>query len=294
MQFVHRKCCLCGSQVNKQVFMEKICNEEERADFSIVKCTQCGFVYVNPIDIDYTFSAYRNIEGGPAVETLYYDQYEQKREINKLLLSLLEERLTRDAKILDIGCGTGAFLFYIANRFHNLYGVDASRKEVCYAQSLGLNVVCGAAELVDTYFNKQFDAIVMSDVLEHLENPGHVLSKCHALLRDKGLLLLRIPNGSFQICKAKLKNLFRDNEYRKPDRSLIGSGEHLSHFNANTIGKMLEGNNFGQIKIFVSPIELYKSRFTNFLKKMYSPLSILVYKATGLLISNAVVVRCEK
>jgi len=294
MHLKYRSCNLCGSCANKRIFTEKIHNKNDRMDFHIVKCLECGFIYVNPIDTDYTFSLYRNAQERPCAEELYYDQFEQKRQINELLLSMLECQLAQDARILDIGCGTGAFLFYIMNKFHNLYGIDASRKEASYAQSLGLNVIEGTAEWVDTYFDQQFDAILMSDVLEHLEEPNLVLSKCYDLLRNKGLLLLRIPNGSFQICKAKLLSRLKSNQYRKPERSLIGSGEHLSHFSAGTVTKMLESNGFRQIMIFVSPVEPYKNRVVNFLKGIYNPLSVAVYKTLNRLISNAIVVRCEK
>ena len=294
MNLKYRSCNLCGSSANKRIFTEKIHNKNDRMDFHIVKCLECGFIYVNPIDTDYTFSLYRIAQEGPSAKELYYDQFEQKRQINELLLTMLESQLVQDARILDIGCGTGAFLFYIMNKFHNLFGIDASKKEVSYAQSLGLNVIEGTAESVDTYFSQQFDAIIMSDVLEHLEEPNLILSKCYGLLRNKGLLLLRIPNGSFQICKAKLLSRLKSNQYRKPERSLIGSGEHLSHFSADTIAKMLDSNGFRRIRIFVSPVEPYKNRVANFLKRIYSPMSVAVYKTLGLMISNAIVVRCEK
>jgi len=289
-----RSCNLCGSCTNKRIFTEKIHNKNNRMDFHIVKCLECGFIYVNPIDTDYTFSLYRNAEEGPCAEELHYDQFEQKRRINELLLNMLEDQLAQDARILDIGCGTGALLFYIMNKFHNLYGIDASRKEVSYAQSLGLNVIEGTAEFVDTYFDQQFDAILMSDVLEHLEDPNLILSKCYGLLRNKGLLLLRIPNGSFQICKAKLLSRLKSNQYRKPERSLIGSGEHLSHFTCDTIRKILEANGFKNIKIDVSPVETYQNRFVNALKNVCIPISMFVYRAFGLMVGNAMVVYCEK
>lgn len=293
MNLKHRKCNLCESNANRLILTEKLCNGNDRMDFHIVKCLKCGFVYVNPIDLDHAFSAYP-YAWGPSAEELFYDQFEQKRVINKLLLNILKNKLAQEAKVLDVGCGAGAFLFYIKNKFHNIFGVDASRRQVSHAQSLGLNVIEGYAEFVDTYFDSQFDAIIMSDVLEHLEDPSLVLSKSYSLLGDNGLLLLRIPNGDFQICKAKLLNLLKGSKPRRPEKSLIGSGEHLSHFNANTIIEILQKNGFKKIKLRVSPAEPYKSSTMNLFKYIYIFMSMLVHKTFGLMIGNAIIVSCAK
>jgi hypothetical protein len=51
-------------------------------DFHIVKCLECGFIYVNPIDTEYTFSSYRDPEG-ISLAVLFNHQSEQKNKINK-------------------------------------------------------------------------------------------------------------------------------------------------------------------------------------------------------------------
>jgi 2-polyprenyl-3-methyl-5-hydroxy-6-metoxy-1,4-benzoquinol methylase len=285
---------LCGFEKTKKIFTEKIHNEKHEMDFNIVKCSKCGFVYVNPIDTDYTFSVYRSDMQGPDAEQLYYDQFEQKKQINELMLNMLTARLSKDAKILDIGCGTGALLIHLKNDFYNLFGVDTSKREVAYAQSLGLNVAEGNANSVDSCFVERFDAIIMSDVLEHIEDPSLVLSKCHKLLRTKGLLLLRIPNGKFQINKAKLRALLKGKQARKPEMSVIGSGEHLSHFSINTITKILESNGFRNIEISTSPIEFCKNNAINLIKRFYNPMSTAIYKTLNIMVNNAIVLRCEK
>jgi 2-polyprenyl-3-methyl-5-hydroxy-6-metoxy-1,4-benzoquinol methylase len=211
-----------------------------------------------------------------------------------MAIDVLSRKLDKSAKILDIGCGTGAFIYYMKSTFPNVVGLDISKKEVDYARSMGLDVVEGNAEIVDTCFCGPFDVVVMSDVLEHMENPNLVLSKVYHLLRKGGIVLLRILNCPFQILKARLLNKIKGDIRWMPHESLIGSGEHLSHFNSNTITKMLTKNGFQNIKIKISPAEFYKNKAIDRLKKIYLPCAFAVHKVCGLVVGNALMVYCEK
>lgn len=104
------------------------------------------------------------------------------------------------AAILDLGCGAGAFLRYLASEdFHNVLGVEVSRDQVESCSASGLsNVVLVDSPLEFLQMREEaFDFVMMRDVLEHIEKPEIIpLLECaRNALRPGGVLVLRVPNA---------------------------------------------------------------------------------------------------
>ncbi|MBN1522171.1 MAG: class I SAM-dependent methyltransferase [Candidatus Aureabacteria bacterium] len=96
-------------------------------------------------------------------------------------------------RILDVGCGTGGFLFTAMKSGWRAVGTEVSSQAVQAAEGKGLEVHLGA--LRDRIFeNDSFDIIRMEDVIEHLKDPLGDLHICHGLLRPGGLLVLSTVN----------------------------------------------------------------------------------------------------
>lgn len=102
-------------------------------------------------------------------------------------------------RILDVGCGSGyAVTRYLGDSQDEVLGIDLYAPNIDYANRTfaraGLRFECRSAEsLVSAQL--QFDVIVLADVLEHLDQPGAVLSECRRLLAPEGVLLITVPNG---------------------------------------------------------------------------------------------------
>ena len=99
-------------------------------------------------------------------------------------------------KVLDMGCGTGEHLTqYIARLFPSaaVYGVDSDEKSINFAKlkSARQNLRFSS----DIPENVFFDSIIASEVLEHVQNPYHVLLSLRSKLRNDGLLVITVPNG---------------------------------------------------------------------------------------------------
>lgn len=104
----------------------------------------------------------------------------------------------RNAKILDFGCGTGDFLYFLKKfGYANCYGVDASRQNVDFVRMhITENVEwCGGLKHLK---NKAgyYDAIICNDVLEHIPKDFIVqtVKSIYNALRPGGTLILRVPN----------------------------------------------------------------------------------------------------
>ncbi|MBA3921434.1 MAG: class I SAM-dependent methyltransferase [Nostocaceae cyanobacterium] len=107
----------------------------------------------------------------------------------------LIERQKKVGKLLEIGCGTGQFLYMMQQRDWDCQGLEMSADATIFCrETYSLNVQEGAVE--DTnYEPNTFDVIVLSHVLEHLYNPHKVLEKLKAWLTPEGIIVLTIPNG---------------------------------------------------------------------------------------------------
>lgn len=104
--------------------------------------------------------------------------------------------------VLDIGCGTGAWLDRLANHgFTNLYGIDLD------VEQFGTDkATCSQANLDfdDLGLNgKEFDLITSIEVIEHLENPGRLLYHISNHLSPTGIFLLTTPNIHSVSCRLK-------------------------------------------------------------------------------------------
>lgn len=104
-----------------------------------------------------------------------------------------------NAKILDIGCGEGGFVFYLQERgFVNASGIDVSGEQITKGQELGISKLFEGDLLEYLHKNKNtFDLITARDVLEHFTKK-EVYEICQAILhalRPGGKLLFQSPNG---------------------------------------------------------------------------------------------------
>ena len=109
--------------------------------------------------------------------------------------SLYYHLLPKDKKsrILDIGCGQGHFLFYLLSEgFGNVAGIDNSPEQVAFCKKhVTQNVFCSDYE---SWLNgKQYDVIVMNELLEHILKPKIIpsLKQAYAALVGGGELSLR-------------------------------------------------------------------------------------------------------
>lgn len=103
----------------------------------------------------------------------------------------------RDSRVVDLGCGYGAFLLWLRELgYSNLRGIDLSQEQVDLARELGLDCV----EVEDLFSalsqERNVDLVTMFDVIEHLTRSEAIsaLSTIANVLAPGGTLILRTPN----------------------------------------------------------------------------------------------------
>lgn len=111
------------------------------------------------------------------------------------------ERVCRDiakrrARILDVGCGTGANLQMLAN-YGVAEGVDISPEALEFCRARGLSKVkLGPAEALP-FEDASFDLVTGLDVVEHLDDDVAGLSEMRRVLRPGGRAVLFVPAFMF-------------------------------------------------------------------------------------------------
>lgn len=102
-----------------------------------------------------------------------------------------------DAHILEIGCGDGATgaVARAAGKAGHYLGIELMPEVAAQARTRLSEVITGNIEQLDlTPFHGQFDALIMSEVIEHLVDPWETLTRLLACVKPGGEIIASSPN----------------------------------------------------------------------------------------------------
>jgi SAM-dependent methyltransferase len=114
------------------------------------------------------------------------------------IVGAVKKNCAPGATVLDIGCGNGIVSRAIGRAGYHITGIDVSEKTIARAvaendlDNVEFKVV-GASQLKAE--PGRYDAIICSEVLEHLHEPAELLSILYSSLKDNGVLVVTVPNG---------------------------------------------------------------------------------------------------
>lgn len=205
-------CLLCGAETI--LLDEKHIGYQRPHVFHIYSCPACQTSFSLP-RVDATFiydSIYLNGKNVPG-----YDRYwnyaslvlSSKKPLTKLaeaedtywsVKTVLSKKVTdkKQAKILEIGSGLGYLTYSLFCEGYDVLGIDISNAAVQQAEkTFGNHYLC--ADLFDFVQNNEstYDVVVMTEVIEHVEQPLSFMSAIKRLLTNDGVALITTPNKSF-------------------------------------------------------------------------------------------------
>ena len=161
-------------------------------EFRLVKCRECGLVYLNPRPTASALGAYYPPDYAPYVQRGLFGKL--TRVLRKREASGLKRALRPGAEVLEVGCAAGDLLVPLREAGFRVTGVELSEHAASAARTRhGLEVYTGtiaSAALAE----RSFDAVIMRSVIEHVPDPKGDLEKAAELLRPGGLLVLRTDN----------------------------------------------------------------------------------------------------
>jgi SAM-dependent methyltransferase len=110
----------------------------------------------------------------------------------ELALELLRKHSQSEAKILDVGCGTGKGQESFAI-FGEVYGIDFSEEALRFSHSRGLTRLLRADAEAIPYVSDSFDTVVSLDTIEHVPDDQAALSEIFRSLKPGGIFLMNVP-----------------------------------------------------------------------------------------------------
>lgn len=96
--------------------------------------------------------------------------------------------------LLDVGCGLGQLLVAARAEGAQVIGNDVSPEACRFIRSLGFEALEGPLQRFASSI-APVDVVVMSDLIEHPQEPGVLLESARSILKPGGLLVLWTPNG---------------------------------------------------------------------------------------------------
>jgi SAM-dependent methyltransferase len=234
-------CFLCGAD-HYDVVYEARHDRETDADLiqtfrasgdellidQLVRCTRCGFQYVNPrLRSDLIFSSYTEGE-----DPAYVSQVEARERTFAGALDEIARIAGGKGKLLDIGTAAGAFVAAARSQGWDAEGCEPNKWLAEWgARHYGITIRQGSV-YGQPYQRQSFDVVTLWDVIEHTPNPRQMLDRCRDLLKPGGVLVVNFPDIGSWIAWGMGR------------RWLFLTSVHLFYFDRSTMRRMLESAGF--------------------------------------------------
>lgn len=122
-------------------------------------------------------------------------------------------------RLLEVGCGEGANLHHLRERGAHCVGVDfALAKAQFAARETGALTACADATLLP-FGDGSFDALLVRDLLHHVDDRVAVLAEAERVLKPGGRITVIEPNGRNPIIAAQATAI-------RAERGMLASTGH--------------------------------------------------------------------
>ena len=236
---------------------DKILHEKEIANKITYACTSCGFFKTKEKTKESDTYKSEFWEKSDYSEFTGTDFSDKKVTDLKLTFeswySYFQSFLKNKKSILDIGSGTGISCILLENKGFQMIGVDPDPKNVELINSklkYGKCINCFFEELK---IEEKVDAIWITHVFEHLENPDEFLEKCKQWIKPNGIICLIVPDcGNPSMLESSVSNQF-----------------HIFHFSKNALKKLFDKHNYEMINCeSLATMKKTNRRFHKVLRKV--------------------------
>jgi SAM-dependent methyltransferase len=168
------------------------------------------------------------------------------------ILSALDSKVPAGSRtLLDIGSHAGRFLHLARAAGWAVEGTEINARTAAFAaQKTGALVHRLRAEQV-MELGRVFDAVTLTDVLEHIPEPVRLLATVRRMLGEKGWISVKVPCGPAQL----LKETWRARLTRGYRATLADNLVHVSHFSPGSLRLALERAGFVDVAVEVAAPE---------------------------------------
>jgi 2-polyprenyl-3-methyl-5-hydroxy-6-metoxy-1,4-benzoquinol methylase len=260
-------CPICS---NKE-FVPFLATEDftvSRETFTIVKCKNCGFAFTNPRPKEESIGKYyesedyishSNTKAGLINKIYHIAKKSAIQSKLKLIDSLNTERI-----LLDIGCGTGAFLGAAKANGWKTLGIEPNGKARELAQK-DFKLEVYPELIINQFENSSISIITMWHVLEHVHRLEERITEIYTLLKPGGFAIIAVPNY----------NSWDARHYKKYWAG-YDVPRHLYHFSPDNIKTLFNKHFLKHIKS--NPMKL-DSYYVSMLSEKYKESRLGILKA---------------
>jgi len=194
--FDENNCKFCGSSNLKKLEIEN----REGFDVRYAICTQCSLVFASRYMDDRSINIFYQ---------KYYSQMYPSHNLSEIKRKKLTKRLRtisglfpEKPSIMDYGCGDGAILDSLSGDYSSRIGLDYVK--------VPMKTKNGSEIIPIPHLKKvstMFDVILMSQVLEHMQDPFQTVIDISQYLKMGGLLIVEVP-GLYSFSSIKTEKSF--------------------------------------------------------------------------------------
>lgn len=144
----------------------------------------------------------------------------------------------RPGRLLDLGCGDGAFLALMRERGYEVVGVDIEEEAVARVRGQ-LGIECHRLDVECAPFPRgSFDVVTMWGLLPLMARPQDLLMRVRGALAPDGVLAIGVSN-----IKSAGFSVFK--------QSWVGLGlpRHVVHFTPRTLSRLVEWSGYRVAKV---------------------------------------------
>ena len=193
-------------------------------------CTSCGAQYEAPggilnlriasdarVELVRRFYEYAPFPGYAECDSL--SSLRARAERNRFA-RLLDQAIPGNARILEIGCGTGQMSLYLARADRLVIGADLTRTSLELAVAAAHRFKLDRVLFLETDLHRpglrpgSFDVVYSSGVLHHTPNPRAAFARIAQLARPGGMIVLGVYNAIARIPHRLRRMVARWTDYR--------------------------------------------------------------------------------
>lgn len=221
-----------------------------------------------------------------------FSTYANPEDLKRLgfVVHSIRQYVTPGAKILDVGCGKGNMSIQLANMGYQITAIDVDETSIEYAKSLvQLPNIRFQVTTIEAFEAEEhsFDALICSEILEHVVDPEGFIVKIEKFLNMDGIIILTVPNGRgprelfvtrpflfithhFNLLNKCIGFLKKILGYHGSDQSKAENLEHLHFFTLKKIRSLAKKNGFQIVKKGKSDFIENTFPVSIFTKRIYS------------------------
>ena len=244
------QCPVCDSAEIRPLFTWTDRSREH--SWSVSKCDQCTLAFTNPQPTwdelkPYYDSDYKPYQ--PASVTEFDRLLEEARRTGQYD----GIKLDPEARVLEIGPGSGRFLSLAQRICQEAIGIEPSEAAATMLRERGCNVFHGHLdEFAESYEGEPYSIVFLSHVLEHMPQPLMALKSIRKVISSKSVVIIRVPNAgswAFRVVKG--------------DWMGTDLPRHLIHWNKRAIDTLARRTDMHVVKaVFDSPPGIVEQAIT--------------------------------